>query len=603
MSLLVWLIVAATVLLAAGFALEFREATAPAADPGAARVRVQRRRPIGDRAAHREPRTRDSGGRATLAVFVGCALAYLVVGGYLVLHRSNIVGDAYARVAQSWYVVGSRDPHLAAIGFVWNPLPSIAAIPLVMLRGLWPALVHQGFAGCVVSALCMAGAVVQLRATVRGIGAAPIAVAIITICFALNPMTIYYGANGMSEAMYLLFLIGTTRYLLQWTASGGVRSLAFAGVNLALADLTRYETAAAAGAVFVVVMLVGTIARDPESPRRARVSAAFGDLLVVGLPFAVAFVGWAVVSWIITGQAFQQFTSRYGNQSIINAAGGVGSTNGTGWSKPLLAATQISSYAPLLVPIALVALWIGWRRRDRRFLALGVLGGPLAFSTAAYLGGQTFGFLRYYIPTLPLFLLGAALLLSPRPGVTPSEPALFTGRHAHRWAAVAALVIGIPGLVTSAAAMASPGVGPAEHAALAWLTHAPKGGAERDEATLLSSGRRIAEDVDRLSLSDGSVAMDTFNCGPIIVLNSKHPHQFVITSDEDFERIVADPIAFGVPYLLVPDADFGIDAINVAHPGIFDGGRVGDLRTKVVAEYSTPGCPIYHLIHVLGDGS
>ena len=69
-------------------------------------------------------------------------------------------------------MIGSRDPHLAAIGFVWNPLPSLAAIPLVALRGIWPPLATKAFAGCVVSALCMAGAVVQLRGFLRETGLA-----------------------------------------------------------------------------------------------------------------------------------------------------------------------------------------------------------------------------------------------------------------------------------------------------------------------------------------------------------------------------------------------------------------------------------------------
>src|SRR5690348_959004 len=71
----------------------------------------------------------------SLLVFGGAALLYGLVGAYLVFVEHVIVGDAAARVAQAWYVIGSRDPHLAAIGFVWNPLPSVAAIPLVAGRG------------------------------------------------------------------------------------------------------------------------------------------------------------------------------------------------------------------------------------------------------------------------------------------------------------------------------------------------------------------------------------------------------------------------------------------------------------------------------------
>ena len=38
-------------------------------------------------------------------------------------------GDAWSRITNAYYVLYSRDPHLAAIGFIWNPLPSLMAIP------------------------------------------------------------------------------------------------------------------------------------------------------------------------------------------------------------------------------------------------------------------------------------------------------------------------------------------------------------------------------------------------------------------------------------------------------------------------------------------
>ena len=43
--------------------------------------------------------------------------------------------------------------------------------------------------------------------------------------------------------------------------------------------------------------------------------------MVSGPGFA-AFVGWAVTSWLITGEAFAQFTSQYGNAAILEQSGG-----------------------------------------------------------------------------------------------------------------------------------------------------------------------------------------------------------------------------------------------------------------------------------------
>src|ERR1041385_9278526 len=52
-------------------------------------------------------------------------LGYIALGSYLALVLHAYHGDAYSRVANAYYVLYSRDPHLAAIGFVWMPLPSL----------------------------------------------------------------------------------------------------------------------------------------------------------------------------------------------------------------------------------------------------------------------------------------------------------------------------------------------------------------------------------------------------------------------------------------------------------------------------------------------
>ena len=60
------------------------------------------------------------------------------------------IGDALARTALASYVIQGRQPHLAAIGFVWNPIPSVLEIPFVLLLHLFGL---QQLAGPAVSAL------------------------------------------------------------------------------------------------------------------------------------------------------------------------------------------------------------------------------------------------------------------------------------------------------------------------------------------------------------------------------------------------------------------------------------------------------------------
>ena len=104
-------------------------------------------------------------------IIFGLALVvYLAAASALVFGHNIIEGDAYSRVGNAYYVLYSRDPHLAAIGFVWNPLPSLAMLPLLPLKQLWPAIVGAGFVANIVSAVFMAGAVYQLSRALGEMG-------------------------------------------------------------------------------------------------------------------------------------------------------------------------------------------------------------------------------------------------------------------------------------------------------------------------------------------------------------------------------------------------------------------------------------------------
>ena len=89
---------------------------------------------------------------------------YLVVGILLDFKYLSFNGDAMARMANGFYILYSRDRHLAAIGFVWNPLQSILDLGPLLFYHLWTPLASRDFAGSLVSVACMVGAVHQVRA-------------------------------------------------------------------------------------------------------------------------------------------------------------------------------------------------------------------------------------------------------------------------------------------------------------------------------------------------------------------------------------------------------------------------------------------------------
>ncbi len=106
-------------------------------------------------------------------------------------------------MANGFDLLYSRDPHLAAIGFVWEPLQSFSDMLLLLGNHLWPALSHNDMAGSLVSALGMAGAAYQILMALREWGVSRLARLLLTAFFVVNPMVLYYGGNGMSEGLYL----------------------------------------------------------------------------------------------------------------------------------------------------------------------------------------------------------------------------------------------------------------------------------------------------------------------------------------------------------------------------------------------------------------
>jgi hypothetical protein len=67
--------------------------------------------------------------------------------------RGFLWPDSLSRGANALYVLYSTDPKLAAIGFVWMPLPSLMELLWVAFFPLWPNLVSSGFASTLTTAL------------------------------------------------------------------------------------------------------------------------------------------------------------------------------------------------------------------------------------------------------------------------------------------------------------------------------------------------------------------------------------------------------------------------------------------------------------------
>lgn len=519
--------------------------------------------------------------RLLVALFLAAFALYSAVGYWLQVRHGFILGDALSRVTAAQSVLFSRDPHLAAIGFIFTPLTAMVQIPFLTLSPVWPDIAERAFSGTLMSAMFMAGAVVQITAMGRDRGLPRGYTLLITALFALNPMIVFYGANGMSEAPFIFFMTWAVRRLIMWMVDDDVHHLVTAGgVAMGLAYLTRYDAVACVAAAGMLVG-VTTYRRATPPPRIRR---ALLDVILVSGPGFATFLGWAGVSWLITGEAFAQFTSQYGNTAILAQSGTATTTFGDGL---LFAAACITLLAPTLVPIALWALARRWGTPNWQVLLVpsAIFGAALCFQALSYATGSTFPFLRFYIIAVPMAAC-LALLAVPdgvfvearrRGRYAPPPEQMSTRRHSWLAYAPVAVLFAVTVPVT-AWGMGMPRYAPQEYALGAVLAPEPDNVTEQKAlehriADTFSTERKIADYLDGLDLPEASVITDTVY-GFAVLAASEKPRTFAIPSDPDFTSLLNDPAAGGIRYLLaVPNEGRGVsDALNLRYPTLYETG-------------------------------
>lgn len=529
--------------------------------------------------------------RLKLTIYFALLVLYLAVGYWLQIGHGFIMGDTLSRVVATQSVLFSRDPHLAALGFIFTPVSAMVQIPAMLLSPIWPDMAVRAFAGTIMSSAFMAGAGVQIFSMGADRGLPRAYSLTITLLFALNPMIVFYGSNGMSEAPFIFFISWAVRRLIMWMVDDDVHHLVAAGgIAMGLAYLTRYDALATVGSAGLLVG-VTTFLRAKPPPRWRR---AILDMLIVSGPGVLAFFGWAAAGWLITGEAFAQFTSQYGNTAILEQSGQAAPNFGEGLE---FAVVCIMLLAPAMIPLALWVAMQRWGRPNWQVLVvpLTMFGAVLAFQAYSNATGSTFPFLRFFITTIPMTACLAMLAVPDGVLATPIRrgkyaPAVTTEpprrAPAARYAAVAAVVaVGIPVTVVG---MAQPKYAPQEYGLGAVLNPDPYNVTERKAiehqiARTFKTERQIARYLENLDLPDSSVITDTVYGFGILAASSR-PRVFVIPSDPDFTELLNDPSANGIRYLLaVPATGRGTaDALNVRYPTLYEtGAEVATLELEI----------------------
>lgn len=508
---------------------------------------------------------RRQGARWPWALALGALVVYVATALWLLYAIDYHIGDALYRTANARFMLESRDPHLAAIGFVWPPLPVLLQLPFMLVLG---PLQHGVMAGPLSTACCGALTVPVVAAICRSLDLSRSLAIALTTAYALNPVTVFSAANGMSEAWFYLFTAIALLGLVRWTRRRKVLDLVTMAGALACAMLVRYETLA--------LVPVLALAAALQEPRRRWPSV----LLTVALPALYAFGLWLFASLLIMRDPLFWLKSQTS----------VGHTPvGAPWLPARITLFSSLAYAARLTIgigpglVAMAPLLVLRRHRSSALAGLGLLCGGLLFPAlivAQLLRRVTWADPRYF-EALALFTTVAAAWLA-----AEWRPRSARLRQAFQGTLVALLVVGA---VTATVTLANPVTTriEQEHHFFGWLLGRPVTPL-RDVSPMAIQGggwQRLVHDLDPRLTPERPVITDVSEAFPALVF-THHPKLYIVSSDRDFDEILSDPIG-RVGYLIRPTAgplSGALDAVLASHDG-GDWKLLGDYQVARVYQW------------------
>lgn len=522
-------------------------------------------------------------------VFVASAVPLCTFAVFMSLSRHLAFADALTRMNNAESVIFSADPHLAAIGFTYGPLPSFFEMILLPLAKIWPELQVYNVIGGVLTALCAAGTMATIVATARELRLPRFARYGLALGVGAHPVYLVYATNGMAEGINIFFLALATRYVLRWldsTSASLDSDLLKAGIALSAAYLTRIESIASGLAVPVLIGLA-VFLRTRGDLKTRRVEAAMAGTLV-GLPFLFTLLVWLSLCKIILGKWFPALGGKLVGDAVAGLNTTLGQTLGQGkdyndlGTRLQFLGQQTLGMTPLVVAAIIVLLLFLPVRLDFRGLApIATFGASLSVDVVQLIQGSSFANLRYFMIVIPLTVYGLmmfAALPYDRPRRRPDgRPRLLRNFG---------LVVTLTSLTAVGLAVTGPlaGVRLIRDTKLAaqerpWWDSALNG----DKAALGSDvntfidQREAARYVDGLRTSRGTVLIDA-GATSALLAGSRDRAKFLTNADRTWERSVADPGRFGVRYLMVTDAKgLAGDALDRAYPKLFiEGGGIAD---------------------------
>ncbi|MGP0577625.1 ArnT family glycosyltransferase [Paenibacillus peoriae] len=494
-----------------------------------------------------------------IGLFVFILALELSAGIYFSYVLGYMHTDALSRVANAFYVLYSRDPHLGAIGFIWNPLPSLLEMVILLLYPIFPALATYGLAAVILSATFAAlTAMLLYRAGVRTGLSSGMSI-MLALLYALNPFILLFGANGLSDSLYIYFIMMTVIEFALWLKDRMTASLIVSGLALAMAFWTRYEAVplgvAMAGGVVLAIMFLHRNMGRRELALREKLHKVEATWLLLLLPVVFSGLLWIFFNYLIMGNAFYFLNSEYSNTAqsaeLLNDDKFVEI-----FSNPLVALKFIASktlwYSVPLFAILFIRLLSGRLFRWGTLIILLLFLSVPGLQFLLMMKQSSYGWFRYFMYVFPITVAWLPYELSQLQG---------------RWRRAAFGLVSVSMLLTAGLlsyALTRPDIAPDENS---FLTRTGNVNYVRQE-----SDRKIAVWLDE-HLPKSTIMTDSASAYTMIVY-SQYPKRFLITSDYSFNKALSYPQDNHVDYILVPKIMSGmpLSKINMVYPNLYEKG-------------------------------
>ncbi|MHB8075002.1 hypothetical protein [Desulfosporosinus fructosivorans] len=490
-------------------------------------------------------------------VFAIVFLGELGVGYYMSYVKGFVFGDAISRVANAFYVLYIYPPHLASIGAVWNPIPSLLELPLLLLWPVYKPIASAGLAGVLISSIFAAGSAVLILRNCIHFGVSTGLGIVLTLLYAFNPFIFIYGFNGMSEMPFCFMIIWAVTSLTQWLEDPLPSHILKMGIALMLAFLTRYEAIPFAACIALSVAIAILFMRlqygkSEHMDLKSYFIYLEGTLIVLLSPVVYTVIVWVLYNYIIMGDAFYFLHSNYSNSAQAQAL------LDNPIMSPLIDHPVSVIYYMLvksivfLAPFILILLIRLFSRNLLKwdFAILIIL--VLSINSLQFLmlfKGESYGWMRFFMYPLPILMAWI--------------PYEFNSKWNNLRVSLVVVTLLLSALFMGWA-VNNVNIASEEYKAF----HS------NDDYEKFENQREIAKFINE-KLPDSRILMDSFTTY-IIIIGNLHPNNLVVTCSYNFKDAVENPRDEQINYILVPSTVGSylnkLDAINMAYPNLYENG-------------------------------